>query len=104
MFLKIDPVPVCKEIAYNIVQYLFLFLDIFCLASVTYVMVYQFHSKYFVYYFDFMQFFHIFVYLLIASTFWFKIIILTMALLILISLIIMIILWMKPGSNLNLEK
>ncbi len=70
---------VCDEIAFNSVQFIFLFLDMFCLASVCYVMVYQFHT----------------------SKLFFKITILSMALLVLISLIVMIILWMKPASIIN---
>ncbi len=68
---------VCEEIAFNSVQFIFLFLDMFCLVSICYVMVYQFHT----------------------TKLFFKIAILSMALLVLVSLIVMIILWMKPAGK-----
>jgi len=44
-FVKKVEVSICQDIAFNSIQYLFLFLDMFCLASISYVIVYQFHSK-----------------------------------------------------------
>lgn len=44
-FVKKVEVLICEDIAFNSIQYLFLFLDMFCLASISYVIVYQFHSE-----------------------------------------------------------
>lgn len=46
-FVEKVEVLICEDIAFNSIQYLFLFLDMFCLASISYVIVYQFHSELF---------------------------------------------------------